>query len=407
MFKTRTGMAALALFTTDAMAVKIGFRPIDGTVPWHEGPKLPEWVDPKDYPINYFVPHFGVDSDILANQQHTAQAEGLLSHTMKATFKKPDAPKRDYFVPHFGEEEDIITTKEHIAAAEKEAKHELKATFAAPKGHPMNYFVPNFGEDNEISASKKNTVFAEKVMGHNLEASFDKPPPPKRDYFVPHFGEDEDILDAKAHIRGAEKSLKHKWEPERDGDGSWNLPGELSSEYGNYKAEQGLAISALTQTDSNIQTSSDPICSSAGCTQYKHPGGKLGYDINYGVPHFGADIDINDSKASLALAEAQAGHKWEFGTAASKKKWHNVAKDTLYNFAPRYDGEIDASLKNLADAQKKLNHKWDIEDLQTEQQINTESDPICSSAGCDHKAKKLGYPIDYGVPNFGVDHLIN
>jgi len=72
MFKTRAGMAALALFTTDAVAVKIGFRPFDGTVPWHEEAKTPEWHDPKDYPINYFVPHFGVDSDILANSQHTA-----------------------------------------------------------------------------------------------------------------------------------------------------------------------------------------------------------------------------------------------------------------------------------------------------------------------------------------------
>jgi len=206
---------------------------------------------------------------------------------MKATFKKPDAPNRDYFVPHYGEDDDMITTKEHIAASEKEHKHELKATFDKPKAHPMNYFVPNFGEDIDIRASKKNTMFAEKVMDHTLEASFDKPAAPKRDYFVPHFGEEEEITDAKENIVNAEKSLKHEWEPKRDGDGSWNLPNELTAEYGNYKKEQGLAIKTLVQTDSNINTASDPICSSAGCTQFKHGGASLGYDINYPVPNFG------------------------------------------------------------------------------------------------------------------------
>ena len=36
----------------------------------------------------------------------------------------------------------------------------------------------------------------------------------------------------------------------------------------------------------------------------------------------------------------------------------------------------------------------------------SESDPVCSSAGCVqylHKKKGLGYKIDYPVPNFGAD----
>jgi len=36
-----------------------------------------------------------------------------------------------------------------------------------------------------------------------------------------------------------------------------------------------------------------------------------------------------------------------------------------------------------------------------------ESDPICSSAGCVHSDKKLGYPVDYKVPNFGEEHRIS
>ena len=42
------------------------------------------------------------------------------------------------------------------------------------------------------------------------------------------------------------------------------------------------------------------------------------------------------------------------GTDASKAKVHNVAKDTEYNFAPELDDNIKHSLKNLADAQKRL-----------------------------------------------------
>lgn len=80
-------------------------------------------------------------------------------------------------------------------------------------------------------------------------------------------------------------------------------------------------------------------------------------------------------------------HKLIMGTAESRKKWHNIAKDTEYNFAPRLDSDMIATKKHLDDSQTKLNHKWVIEDLQLDAQ--TESDPICSSAGCtQYKHKK-------------------
>lgn len=97
------------------------------------------------------------------------------------------------------------------------------------------------------------------------------------------------------------------------------------------------------------------------------------------------------------------------GTAESRKKQQNETKDTMYNLAPTLDREIITSKKNLDDSQTKLNHKWVIEDLQTDQQVNTESDPICSSAGCSqykHKQPSLGYDINYPVPNFGEDRDI-
>jgi hypothetical protein len=51
-----------------------------------------------------------------------------------------------------------------------------------------------------------------------------------------------------------------------------------------------------------VQVESDPICSSAGCTQYNHKPVTLGYDIDYYVPNFGEDRDITDSKNDLDLA---------------------------------------------------------------------------------------------------------
>jgi len=52
--------------------------------------------------------------------------------------------------------------------------------------------------------------------------------------------------------------------------------------------------------ETEIQLDSDPICSSAGCTQYKHKKTPLGYALNYPVPNNGVDRDITDTHASVA-----------------------------------------------------------------------------------------------------------
>ena len=172
---------------------------------------------------------------------------------------------------------------------------------------------------------------------------------------------------------------------------------------------------SLVQTDANINTESDPICSSAGCTQYKHKKKDLGYKINYSVPNFGRDHDINDNFASLKTAEGMIGHTFQIGTAASKEKWANKAKDTDYDFNPALDGDVISTMKNLDDTEKALGHKWVIQDVQLDSDIKVDSeaeaksDPICSSAGCTqykHKQKGLGYKINYFVPNFGADQDI-
>lgn len=96
-------------------------------------------------------------------------------------------------------------------------------------------------------------------------------------------------------------------------------------------------------------------------------------------------------------------HKWVMGTDLSRLQWHDWAADTNYNFHPELDEDIKITHKNIRNAENSLGHTWNL------LQINSESDPICGSAGCHrfkHPKKPLGYPINYSVPNFGRDHDI-
>jgi hypothetical protein len=72
------------------------------------------------------------------------------------------------------------------------------------------------------------------------------------------------------------------------------------------------------------------------------------------------------------------GHEWKFPTG--DKKWKNPAKDTNYNFKPELDSDVTHTQKHLGDAENRLG-SWDLHQHRNE--IHLESDPICSSAGCD------------------------
>jgi hypothetical protein len=76
----------------------------------------------------------------------------------------------------------------------------------------------------------------------------------------------------------------------------------------------------------------------------------------------------------------------------------------MYNFAPELDSHIKSSIKNMGAAEDSLNHRWEVNP--DENAVQLKDDPICSSAGCDqytHPKVPLGYPINYAVPDFGVD----
>ena len=138
---------------------------------------------------------------------------------------------------------------------------------------------------------------------------------------MPNFGEDQNIIDAKKNINNAEKAIGHEFKAKLDGEGSYSL----------------------IQTDSDLNLESDPICSSAGCTQYKHVKKDLGYKINYPVPNFGGDHDIVDNHSSLDWAERSLNHIWQW------KKKAPGADPVLYNDGGPMDPELVDSFKHLRD----------------------------------------------------------
>jgi len=312
---------------------------------------------------------------------------------MKASFEKPKGHPMNYFVPNFGpQDHDIADTQEHIASTEATLGHVMSASFKTPKGHPKDYFVPNFGpQDHDIADTQAHIASAEAGLGHVLVSSFKTPKGHPKDYFVPNFGLDHDVLATQSNIGKAEAKLNHTWNPDNAG-----ISAADNASY-NY---------AAVQTDAQVNVESDPICHSAGCTQYKHKKKDPGYDMDYPVPDLGVDRDIQANHEDLAVAEGMLKHKLIMGTDESKKKWENPAKKTEYDYSPKLDRDMRDAATNLDLVEGKLGHKYEP---WTFVQTETSSDPICHSAGCTqykHKKKDPGYDMDYPVPDLGVDRDI-
>lgn len=83
--------------------------------------------------------------------------------------------------------------------------------------------------------------------------------------------------------------------------------------------------------------------------------------MNYSVPNFGMDREILNSIENIPVAEKLIGHLWtSMGTEANKEKYHNKAKDALYDFDPKLSTDMIISEANLKDAEIKLNHEYTL-----------------------------------------------
>jgi len=100
-----------------------------------------------------------------------------------------------------------------------------------------------------------------------------------------------------------------------------------------------------------LDSESDPICSSAGCTQYEHPK-KKGYPMDYPVPDFGKDHDILGVDSSLESAEKQLKHKFVI---------NDLPKGTpepKFNDQNNYDIDILHSFDSM-EQQEGIHGSWD------------------------------------------------
>ena len=250
--------------------------------------------------MDYFVPNFGVDREILAAQKHISDAETRLNHVWNPDLKKKeDAPPPS--VPDFGLDRDISASLNNLRTQE-----EIHGTWDLPKE-----------EDVQLGESREPLLTW-------------KPTPPKShpvDYFVPNFGVDKDIADSQGHEAAASNTLKHTWTPKKDEDDKWVLPHE--------DAEFKL-----------VQLDREPLLS------WKPKPKKNSHPIDYFVPNFGQDRDIKATNKHLDDAEKRLNHHWV---------WQKPEEEKIIEYP--YDRDLDtdmkASLKHLR-TQEGIHGTWDL-----------------------------------------------
>jgi|TARA_B110001450_G_C17410488_1_gene395550 hypothetical protein len=91
------------------------------------------------------------------------------------------------------------------------------------------------------------------------------------------------------------------------------------------------------------QQSMDDPCTGLGCANMNKHGKTEKFKMNYPVPDFGADPDIETTKKSISIAEDVTGKQLIMGTPESRLQWKNPAKDTKYDYNPKLDGDVVAT----------------------------------------------------------------
>lgn len=63
---------------------------------------------------------------------------------------------------------------------------------------------------------------------------------------------------------------------------------------------------------------------------------------------------------SLNIAEKELKHQLIMGTKESRAKYHNVAKDTLYDYSPKLDQDVKTTARSLSNAEESLGKTYDV-----------------------------------------------
>jgi hypothetical protein len=121
MFKSvPKGLVAYSTLTSSVLAIKLksSYRCDVANQPWCGDASNAEWVDPQNHPVDYFVPNFGTDEEIVTSFSDMKEAEGKWKHELTSTFKKGKGHPVDYFVPNFGLDNEILTSQQNGKEAE-------------------------------------------------------------------------------------------------------------------------------------------------------------------------------------------------------------------------------------------------------------------------------------------------
>ena len=94
--------------------------------------------------------------------------------------------------------------------------------------------------------------------------------------------------------------------------------------------------------------------------------------MDYFVPNFGRDTDIITTFNSLDKAEELRKHRWNLDPDWKKKPDDPV----LWNFDQDLDDDIEMTNEHLAEAEKKLKHKWVYSAAQVDEDLRYEDDQL-------------------------------
>ena len=125
--------------------------------------------------------------------------------------------------------------------------------------------------------------------------------------------------------------------------------------------------------------------------------------MDYFVPNFGKDVDIDQTHRHLAIAEKERKHKW-IPVKDEDDKWKDMPREhiefklfdnepvTAFNFAQTNDNVNFVQIKSETDAKTET-------ETNTQTEADTIRDPLLT---WEAKGAKT-HPMDYFVPNFGID----
>jgi len=100
--------------------------------------------------------------------------------------------------------------------------------------------------------------------------------------------------------------------------------------------------------------------------------------MNYFVPNFGPlDATVKGDLDNIGVAERMFNREFwpDVGSDESKERHENPAKKVDYNFDPKLDENMVVSIKNLANAEKSLDHKYSLDLIEPLEYVQTEELP--------------------------------